>query len=539
MVTKWCFLWAGLILCPVSVMADCPAGFANEIFCDSFDTYCSGGGFPGSADCAPGATKDNAPLQTVWQPVSRNDATNTTCGTTLMVEDTARYIWSLPFGGRYPCLQNDALGQQAVSDWNSPSPAPGIDFRVASVFGSEYSSVAGTDAAPLTLEFYLSGVNKPEWPIGGGLSRSTGYMELALGTDRANTDHVLSPVCATYCNPTLAVGPFPIICAQGNPAYPMPAGCPSAASAPVHAAMAVGTMPLVDQDPCHCGVQEHGPISWHPAVYDGQKWWELRSNSPVASSGTVTPDPVNPDAPMPPPGGLNAPGNFTLLAGKPGGNGPAGQWVKLTIRTSTFDVEMISREKSQENGYIYQVTSFMAGITRQYLGSFDQLRSGVGAGCKLASSTDWNNCVGGGRNCMVTLKQDANAVMFDDVVLHGGTGYTLAGACCAADGSCTEVEAADCAGRPFHGASTKCADVACCSEVFGDGNNDGVVDMTDFAMLQACATAGGGTASGRCTCFDVDSSRLIDVVDIGRFAMCANGPAAPGNSAAPCRGAGW
>ena len=528
---------AAMLVCPAISLADCPSGLPNEIFCDSFDTYCTNGGYPGSPDCASGSTKDNTRLQTVWRTTSIDETTGNTCGTQFIVDDNPVYLSSSPFGGRHPCLTNDAIGQQSVSNWNVDPSTPGIGFLIQNTFPG-FDTVTATNTTPLILEFYLSGVNKPEWDAGGGLSRSTAYMELALGDDRANTDYVFSPYCGSYCNPPIGLGPFPVVCAVGNPesGLPLPVTCPSRETAPLHAAVAVGTMPMLDPNPCHCGVVEHGPINIHLTLFDGQLWWNLRNNSPVASGGTVTPE--DPNAPMPPPGDLNNPGNFQLMAGKPNGSGPPNQWVKLTIYTSSFDIQMTARELSASNGYIYRVTSVMNGIPRKYLGCFDQLRGGLGTGCTLADASSWtDNCAGDGRKCIVTFKNNANAVIFDDVVLHGGAGCSLLGACCNTDNTCAEVEQADCAGI-FHGTSTHCNEVVCCPVIHGDADKNGSVDMVDFGMLQACVTRGGTATTMACECFDFNSDNAVNSMDVEHFILCANGSTVPGDSIPPCRGVG-
>ena len=545
--TRWTLIVSSLVfgICQAGALADCPAGYPNEIFCDSFDTYCTGGGYPGSPDCASGSTKDDTPLQTVWQTTSVDDTTGLPCGTQFIVDDNPVYLSSLLFGGRHPCLTNDPIGQQSVSNWNVSPATPGIDFRIQSVFPG-YDKVSGTTAAPLVLEFYLSGVNKPEWGIGGGLTRSTAYMELALANDRANTDYVSSPYCGLPSPPGCAnpikQGPFPIMCAVGNPenGLPLPTGCPALASAPVHAAVAVGTMPMLDPDPCHCGETDHGPINIHLVLYDGQIWWNLRSNSPLASSGTITPE--DPNAPMPPPADLNTPGHFQLMAGKPGGDGPPNQWVKLTIKTSTFDVEMTAREKSAENGYVYLVKSVMNDIERKYLGCFDQLRGGMGAGCELATSSSWtNNCAGGGRTCIVSHKNNANAVIFDDVVLHGGAGYSIYGACCLDNADCVdnetkehcEAEIPGGLGGHWQGSDTTCDTLTCCPYPFADADHDGDVDQVDFAAFQLCYTGSGGGVPQGCECWNRDKDNDVDNNDFTALNDCWTGPNVPYSVALP------
>ena len=431
-------------------------------------------------------------------------------------------------------------------NWNAVPPrTPGISFLIQSAFPG-YDAVQGLDTTPLMVDFYLSGVNKPEWAYGGGLSRSTAFMELAMGSDRANTDYVLGPNCNTYCNPPITSGSFnPIMCANGNPenGLPLPTGCPSRATAPIHEALAIGTLNMLDPDPCHCGVNDHGPINIHLVLYDGQLWWNLRTNSPKTSSGTITPE--DPNAPMPPPQDLNASGTFQVMAGKPNQDGPPNQWVKLTIKTNTFDVEMTAREKSASNGYIYHVTSVMNDIDRKYLGPFDQLRGGLGAGCELASSASWtNNCVAGGRHCIVTHKNNANAVIFDDLELHGGIGYDPNGACGLDNADCTNgISQADCETEPpaglggvWRGSSTTCETLAtsCCPVPFADGDHDGDVDQDDFGMFQVCYTDTDGGVPPGCHCFNRDGDNDIDHPDFTAFSHCYTGANVPwGQTLAP------
>ncbi len=527
--------WQGLAL------ADCPSGYAHEILCDSFDTYCVGGGYPGSPDCASGPG-DNALLRTVWKRTSADEATGSLCGYDMTVDLDPMYINSLPFAGRRPAFDNvDSLSQISVSNWNVVPSTPGIGFLIENTFPG-HDQVAGTDAHPLILEFYMSGVNKPESTQGGNLRRCPGYVELALGGDRANTDYVNGPNCATYCSPAIKQGPFPIVCAVGNPEnnFPLPATCPPVATAPLHNAIAIGTMSMMDPDPCHCGVTDHGSLNWHLAFFDGRLWWSLRTNEPMPSTGSIEPES---GAPMPPAGqpgeNYDIPGDFTFAAGRDGGYGPPNNWVTVTIKTNTIDVKLVGRNLSPpDSSYIYRITHEMKGIPRQYTGPFDQLRIGCGAGCRLSGSSSWTNCAAP-RTCLVTQRNNTRSHIFDDVVLHGGIGFSTNGACCLDSGACADdVSETYCETEPpaglggiFQGLATTCESVTCCPYPFADADGDGDVDHDDFGLFQVCYT---GSASGvpeGCSCFDRSSDNKINVDDFLPFSRCYTGANVPWSAA--------
>jgi hypothetical protein len=71
-----------------------------------------------------------------------------------------------------------------------------------------------------------------------------------------------------------------------------------------------------------------------------------------------------------------------------------------------------------------------------------------------------------------------------------------------------------------------------CNSPIADANGDHVVDMLDFATLQLCYNAPGGTAGSTvvngylCACFDRGgTSGAIDQADVAQFNLCASGPA--------------
>jgi len=106
-----------------------------------------------------------------------------------------------------------------------------------------------------------------------------------------------------------------------------------------------------------------------------------------------------------------------------------------------------------------------------------------------------------------------------------------------------ECEALDINGNPkgrFIGPGKPCdSTVQCCPLIYGDTNNDGFVDMEDFATLQTCLTLGGGSVSEACRCLDADGKNGINSDDMLKFIQCANGPVIPADAGPSCRSQGW
>jgi hypothetical protein len=68
------------------------------------------------------------------------------------------------------------------------------------------------------------------------------------------------------------------------------------------------------------------------------------------------------------------------------------------------------------------------------------------------------------------------------------------------------------------------------SNVPGDADNDGDVDMTDFGMFQVCMTAPGDTLTDpMCDFADLDHDETVDAADTSRFLACLSGPGVLGN----------
>jgi hypothetical protein len=332
----------------------------------------------------------------------------------------------------------------------------------------------------------------------------------------------------------------------------------------VRNAIAVGSMPVLDTDPCHCGDFTHNPQSYNLTFYDGQLWWTLNSSAgslfPGAALSGTGPTPLG-SAPATPPANYPEgaqPGNFYLSSPSVDTSVPkplnktnypiyhSYNTVTLTFKRDTVKIELTSRIPCSEADplnptvglyYEYIVTSVLDNVPLQYAGPFDRLRGGVGPGCELASDTDWSACKNGLPRSGL-LSGGGYQTNFDRVVLYGGVGYSVKGACCdAASGACTDELESEClAHGRWTRSSQACEDTLCCPIIHGDEDHDGSVDMTDFAVLQSCITVGGGMIDPSCKCLDYDGSDSINASDVQHFIDCAMGPAVPGNSTGSCEG---
>lgn len=527
--------------CRADAIAFCPTSYPNEIFCDDFETYCADGGYPepGQPRCTVTDKAGGNPwVQKVWYRTSGSDD-GVGCGYPMILEDGADLILAGVTSGRY--VNKGELGQDSVRDWvlseGQPQPVLDIHRFIGNVFGEEYASVAASDSEPLVMEF-MAGANFSK------LYNSSGYIELAFGDhtnnlNRANTDYVKWPK-DSCTNSGAPKGPWPLICAQEDaspimPHMPADAGCPSLVTnpPPVHQAIAVGALAVLDTEPCpSSGSPKSAPRNTHLALFDGQLWWTLQHNRPAESTGTVIP--VN-GAPMPPPAWNFYPGDFALSGS--GSTNVFHNEIRLTVKTNTIKVELASWQKGS-NGYTYIVSNTMDNIPRKYTGPFDRIRSGVGPGCELVTGAGWATCrTISGRQCLYDA--EGYFVELDNIVLYGGYGNPVEGACCnVVDGSCTMVLQQDCTGH-WTSSNQRCENTLCCPRIFGDTNSDGSVDMNDFAVLQLCTTTGGGLMNPSCRCFDSNGDNAINIDDFEHFVDCANGPEVPGNNDTPCAGRGW
>lgn len=112
---------------------------------------------------------------------------------------------------------------------------------------------------------------------------------------------------------------------------------------------------------------------------------------------------------------------------------------------------------------------------------------------------------------------------------------TSPGACCEPDNVCSEVTEGECAvaNGVYMGIGTSCGSVDCafraCNSTAADADGDLDVDITDFGIIQRCATYSTGWPIEEyppvnCSCFDFNGDDAIDGADIDVFVNCANGP---------------
>ncbi|MBI4579918.1 MAG: hypothetical protein HY718_09465 [Planctomycetes bacterium] len=469
---------------PAGALAVCPSGFVNEIFCDDYDCYCPEHSFPCVDKCPLDAEKSNTPMRTVWATTSRNDANTNKCGSEFNIEDTL-LAFSEPFGNGLPNQVDAQLGHITVT----------ILDDIANTFGAQYGAVAGTDANPLVMSFNMN------HQTGNKIHPANVYMELSMGSDKAPTDYIWGPDCSTACDPPVATGEWSkIICAQ-NVAIP---GCPDPNTAAVHASIAVGFVAYLDPDPCHCADATHGPKNRHLAFFDGRKWWTLDAGV-FPGSGDFAID-----------GGEGADASTDLNGGI----------VTLTIKSTTVQIEYTS--------YFNGPGAYsIATAPRVYTGSFNTLHSGFGTACEINSSS-WD-CAVAPRRCLKG-SPGAGRPSFDDFVLYGGEGIVVpgnTGACCQADGQCSQTQEATCGavGGTYQGDNMPCGVIPCCPTPFADSDADGDVDGLDFAEFQRCSTVGGGPVPPGCACFDRGPTGYpdgdIDLDDFLAFLDCGSGPSVP------------
>jgi hypothetical protein len=178
-------------------------------------------------------------------------------------------------------------------------------------------------------------------------------------------------------------------------------------------------------------------------------------------------------------------------------------------------------------------------------------------------------CCNGIGGCLDTIEQIACEETFSGIYAGNGTvcadQVCAVGACCLPDGSCQDVVDVACTGQGgiFEGAGTTCAGTSCpqplgaccigtacvpnqtevncvgfpgvwqgaftdcgppnpcslCND--GDADQDGDVDLDDFAVMQGCY---GSAGTGPCECMDMDNSGTVDAGDVAQFVSGLAGP---------------
>jgi hypothetical protein len=379
--------------------------------------------------------------------------------------------FDLPFHTIYPG------GSAVIAARHSYDLTSRIQFRSA---GSDV--VNGSDAKPLILRMMYNFM--PE-DLG---ATAINYTELVLD----NGDGVRAPTDYVWRSCAGGVGPYPVICQQNRTFEPgVNAFCPSLAAGPLPEggwpSLAVGPNALLDADPCDAADGQRPSVA-HCAVFDGKTW-------------------------------------VKLVAGRFPGNGGdfhldwQANTFQLTIRTSGFDVEHWGNDRETGEAHYSKAT-----IPRRYLGPFNRISHGMGAGCELNFGT--GTCIDG-RTCFnynQTAQETWPSIGFDSPVLLDGLFAAQLGACCVNNGTCSVNTRVVCeaAGGRFHGGS-RCEETVCCPLPFADADHDKDVDQEDVASFQQCFSGPNGTMIPGCECFDRDDDRDVDEGDATAFGACATG----------------
>jgi hypothetical protein len=519
--------------------------YSPAILCDDFDRYCQGAPADGSA-CPTGATRSDGQLRAMWHAHGWNYNTASACGNDFVIQEDQSVLTTAPFGGRHP--NEGSTGgylEQSVVDLTTyvQDALPGLN------------ATNGDDDHPLLLRFSVGGgIN-----LANKLPFSNGYLELALGDGdplnpngrynannnpnpgdspetHAPTDYVMlgSDVgphagcfeCYNSCpSPDYSVSvPWPTICQQEFPN----AACPSL-STTVRPVLAIGVLAELDNNPCHCeNPAQQVPNNNHLSFFDGLRWRILKSGMFPGAGST---------------------GDFVW--------GHRANTIEFIVKTSTIDVHHIGYEYVPGGADITR-ESWGYGMPRQYLGVFNRLRLGTGTSCELKGPGNAYECkqsfVWGGGKCQRMGAKGWSAsgcgtgawqtnksgyVAFDTIYLGGGIGgsFTPRGACCAPGTptrTCVEnATVQDCTtlGGQWTAQNVPCSSTTCCPAPFGDTDQDGDMDMDDFAVFQRCLSTAGGVPSG-CRCFDrVAPAGVIDSLDLQEFIDCATGAAVDGTVA--------
>jgi len=443
------------------------------VWCDDFDNYCTNAG----VDPWPGYP----PLPTTICPTDGSAVEDETafqanwtaeCTELMDLDNDVTRIYNLPFAARYRGDRDELAPEQIHAQRHSWDLTAAINAKTPG-----HNAINGTDETPLMFKFFI------HTGASGNYGNSPLYLELTLNGDRAPTDWV-----SIDCSPE-AQGPYIVVCQQ-NRYWESSVNtiCPPLDTT-IHASFAYGMLAQLDPNPCDV---ENGrrPTRYHAVVFDGLQWTEIRENR------------------FPP--GL---GDFSLDNGT--------NWFTVTIKSTQAIVEL-------ENPTKCAAGFCSATVPRQYTGPFNTVAMGTGAGCELNPTT--GECVGP-EKCFDYndwYKESWLNYWVDSPVLWDGVTVSLTGACCAADGTCTETDQASCesGGGRFQGLDTTCAEVQCCPYPFADGDTDGDVDQADFGLWQACYDGGNGLIAG-CECYDRDGNNTVDGADFTEFTNCFTGANVP------------
>ncbi len=477
MIERHALRWIGRAVLTLPAVVP-SAAFGQNIFSDDFAAYVEGAGQPD--------------LLAVW-PLDGCDSGK--------IENDGTHVWSIP----------NSIAQ-AKGDFGFVGARHRHDLTPAEIQGAAVVNDAnanviyGTDANPLTLDYYLDVGSQGWW-------RHNRFMEITCGADRA---------------PTPMIG---VTCPEDGTTfrrYLNPAG-----DGQVHASIAVGVISAADTNPCHTlATNDEQHQVYRLVVYGGgpdpgagNESWHILQNYPNL-------------------------GDDVHICQR-------NNRIKIYIKTSTVDVELTSRYNTS-TGACDSSTTYNVTIPRLYFGPFNSLVMGgipdeEFGGC-------WREGSPGASIPSTTYKN-----WIDNVELAGGEAFlepescTITvppGACCLPNGECQDdVEADACTetlNGEFQGAGSTCATSSCCLDpvfdTLGGGINgdepDGAIDQQDFGYFQTCITGPTDpddvfeTLPDKCRCMDITSNTIgvpdgaIDQNEFGIFQVCATGPT-PGTPVDP------
>lgn len=421
----------------------CPLG-PSDLFCEEFEYGDASGNV------------NNAPFWNLWPIDSDPGSCEFSSWNEIVWIDDETYHDHVYYG-LYSCMGKQEKLETIGSGHNKRNLSPLVANRTPGA-----TAVQGTTANPLVLSFALDlNSEGKQWEL-------TRYVELTKGNEEAPTDH------------------YDVVCFEKNKVWPQfPERVPFPGNG-VKAAIAVGAVAYLDEDPCFPENYQR-PNAYQLAIFDGLAWYRLKGN-------LFGPDELD----------LEKRWNF----------------VRLTLTETNIHVWLRNKERQCQpwcqaccdgsGGTIPDCggcwVEYEANVPRQYLGPFDGVAIGNG-GCLDAQWPSW----------------------VDSLSLGGGLDVSPDnGACCWPDGTCVVTSESDCRtqGGSFDGTPT-CGGTACCPAPFADGDEDHDVDQDDFGAWQICFTGSGGGVPEGCGCFDRDSDNDIDPDDFEAFARCWTGPNVP------------
>jgi hypothetical protein len=331
--------------------------------------------------------------------------------------------------------------------------------------------VIGTDLNPLVLELVMNG----QTGASGKGKYDNSFFTMGSGNAWAPTDWAWSDWCGCLPPP---LHRWPVICQQETPT----AACPPINQSSPVPVLAAGFLAYLDNNPCHCGESFQSPFNEHLSFFDGSKWYRLRSGLFTGS------------------------GDFMLRSNE--------NKIRITIKSTTLKVELTTPDTGE----------YSWCEKTGYTGPFNSMATGFHVACELKSGT-W--VCKDDANCNGTVGVPAGAVpRYDNIVLHGGIGYSTPGACCFPNTTCTQTYCGDCLtlGGQCGSPGSTCAETACCPPLPADHDMDGDVDMADFSWFQKCLS---GTdippATVPCQCADFDHDNDVDAGDVTKFLGCLLG----------------